>query len=324
MKKNNCLYCYKEISTEDLKSDAGKEGFHPACSRKFFGKPIPPELPYTEDEMLKLAEQVIKSHKTVTGVQPKLSLGIQKMKNSQRPERFTIVGLWGEYILKPQTNVYRSLPELEDLTMHLAQISRIKTMEHSLMKLKSGQLVYITKRADRYRSEKFHMEDMCQLTERLTEHKYNGSYEQIAKAILKYSTNPVFDAINFYELVVFSFLTGNNDMHLKNFSLLKNKQRQYNLSPAYDLIASALVVEGDDEELALTLNGKKKKITRKDFETAMKRAGIDDKAMENIFNKFMKTIPLWHEMIDISFVPDDLKNSYHEMVERKLAQISIT
>lgn len=323
MKKNHCLYCYKEISAEDLKSEAGKEGFHPSCSKKFFGKQVPPELPYSEEDMLKLAEQVIKSQKTVTGVQPKLSLGVQKMKNSQRPERFTIVGLWGEYILKLQTKIYHNLPELEDLTMHLAQISKIKTMEHSLMYLNSGQLVYLTKRADRHRDKRFHMEDMCQLTERLTEHKYNGSYEQITKAILKYSANPVFDAINFYEQVIFSFLTGNNDMHLKNFSLLKDKSKQYNLSPAYDLIASALVVESDDEELALTLNGKKKKLKRKDFEIAMKRAGIEDRAMENIFNKFEKVIPSWHEKIDMSFVPDDLKDAYHEMIEKKRTQINL-
>lgn len=323
MKKNHCLYCYKEISAEDLKSEAGKEGFHPSCSKKFFGKQVPPELPYSKEDMLKLAEQVIMSQKTVTGVQPKLSLGVQKMKNSQRPERFTIVGLRGEYILKPQTKIYRNLPELEDLTMHLAQITKIKTMEHSLMYLNSGQLGYLTKRADRHRSEKFHMEDMCQLTERLTEHKYNGSYEQIAKAILKYSANPVFDAINFYEQVIFSFLTRNNDMHLKKFSLLKDKSKQYNLSPAYDLIASALVVEGDDEELALTLNGKKKKLKRNDFERAMKRSGIEDKTIKNTFNKFAEIVPRWHKIVDISFVPNDLQSACHEIIDKRKIQIDL-
>jgi serine/threonine-protein kinase HipA len=311
------------LGFEEQDTPAGVLGFHSRCSRKIFGTVVPPELPYTENELIKLAEQVVKSQKTVPGVQPKLSLGIQKMKESENPSRFTIVGLWGEYILKPQTRDYENLPEIEDLTMHMAEIAKIKTVPHSLIYLQSGQLAYITKRVDREKDKKLHMEDMCQLTERLTEHKYRGSYEQIAKAILKYSANPGFDVINFYEQVIFSFLTGNSDMHLKNFSLLKDKKLGYNLCPAYDLVASQLVVEGDDEELALNLNGKKKKLKRADFETAMSSAGIDEKAIENIFNRFAKSIPKWHEFIEISFVPDEIKMAYHKLIDEKKNQIKI-
>ena len=306
-----------------MKLPAGKVGYHVYCSKKIFGKAVPPKLPFTEKDIFKLAEQVIKSQKSVTGVQPKLSLNIQKLRENQVPDRFTIVGLWGEYILKPQTRLYKNLPEIEDLTMHLAEIARIKTVNHSLVYLKSGQLAYITKRVDRIREKKLHMEDMCQLTERLTEHKYKGSYEQIAKAILKYATNPGLDVINFFEQVVFSFLSGNNDMHLKNFSLLKDSESNYNLCPAYDLVASELVIEGDDEELALNLNGKKKKLKRTDFETAMKGAGIEDKVIQNIFNKFSYIIPKWHEFIDISFIPDELKKEYHNILNLKEKQIEL-
>jgi serine/threonine-protein kinase HipA len=260
--ENKCLYCYTDIDSVELTTKAGSKGFHEKCSKKFFGKIDPPELNFTEDQIPKLAEQIIKSQKTVTGVQPKLSLGLTE--NSSEPERFTIVGLWGEYILKPQTTNYKSLPEIEDLTMHLAELSKLKTVEHSLIRLKSGELAYITKRIDRIQGGKLHMEDMCQITERLTEHKYNGSYEQIARAIKKYSVNSGLNVTNFFEVVLFSFLTGNNDMHLKNFSLLK-RNSEYDLCPAYDLVASELVVEGDDEDLALNLNGKKKKIKKKDF-----------------------------------------------------------
>jgi serine/threonine-protein kinase HipA len=318
-----CLYCYNELSPENLDTSSGALGFHSTCSKKIFGTVVPPELPYTENELIKLAEQVVKSQKTVTGVQPKLSLGIQKMKENENPSRFTIVGLWGEYILKPQTRDYENLPEIEDLTMHMAEIAKIKTVPHSLIYLQSGQLAYITKRVDREKDIKLHMEDMCQLTERLTEHKYRGSYEQIAKAILKYSANPGFDVVNFYEQVIFSFLTGNSDMHLKNFSLLKDKKLGYNLCPAYDLVASQLVVEGDDEELALNLNGKKKKLKRADFETAMRSAGIDEKAIENIFNRFAKSIPKWHDFVEISFVPDEIKMAYHKLIDEKKNQIKI-
>lgn len=318
--ENKCLYCYKEINSAELKTPAGIEGYHPKCSKMFYGNSIPPALDFTEDQILELAEQVIKSQRTVTGVQPKLSLGLSN--EIDVPERFTIVGLWGGYILKPQTNLYSNLPEIEDLTMHLAEISKIKTVQHSLIKLKSGQLAYITKRIDRHNGRKLHMEDMCQLTERLTEHKYKGSYEQVAKAIKKYTANPGLDVTDYYELVLFSFLTGNNDMHLKNFSLLK-RNLTYDLCPAYDLVASELVVEGDDEDLALNLNGKKKKIKRKDFESAMNKGGLDQKVIENIFKKYKKLLPKWVNFIDESFLPGPMKNEYKILINQKSIQIEL-
>jgi serine/threonine-protein kinase HipA len=317
---NKCLYCYKEIDSEELTTEAGLQGFHQRCSKKFFGKRNPPELNFTKDQILDLAEQVIKSQKTVTGVQPKLSLGL--LENSAEAERFTIVGLLGEYILKPQTKNYPSLPEIEDLTMHLAEISKLRTVEHSLIKLKSGELAYITKRIDREKGKKLHLEDMCQITERLTEQKYKGSYEQIAKAIRTHSANPGLDVTDFFELVLFSFLTGNNDMHLKNFSLLK-RDIDYGLCPAYDLVATELVVEGDDEELALSLNGKKKKLKKKDFEIAMKGAGLDPKVIDNIFKKYKKLIPKWCKFIERSFLSDSIKEEYKSLLNKKATQIKI-
>lgn len=318
--ENKCLYCYKAINSTELKTPAGIVGYHPKCSKIFYGNATPPALDFTEDQILELAEQVIKSQRTVTGVQPKLSLELSN--EIDTPERFSIVGLWGGYILKPQTNLYSNLPEIEDLTMHLAEISKIKTVEHSLIKLKSGQLAYITKRIDRNNGKKLHMEDMCQLTERLTEHKYKGSYEQVAKVIKKYTANPGLDVTDYYELVLFSFLTGNNDMHLKNFSLLK-RNLTYDLCPAYDLVASELVMEGDDEDLALNLNGKKKKIKRKDFESAMKGAGLGQKVIENIFKKYKKLLPKWSKFIDESFLPDPMKNDYKILINQKSIQIEL-
>ncbi len=309
-----CLYCYNDLGEETYE-------FHPSCSRKIFGTPIPPDLPYSDDDMLQLAEKVIKSQSTVTGVQPKLSLHIEKLSKKDEPQRFTIVGLWGGYILKPPTKQYKFLPELEDLTMHLAEISGIEVVPHSLIRLSSGNLSYITKRIDRSNDQKIHMEDMCQLTERLTEQKYQGSHEQIAKAIFKYSANPGLDVTNFFEQVLFSFLTGNADMHLKNFSLIDNSDMGYILSPAYDMVASALVVVGDAEELALTLNGKKKKIKKKDFVEAMARFHVDNKAAENIFNRFSSSLDNWHKFIDVSFLPDDMKTDYHDLIVKRASQI---
>ena len=309
-----CLYCYNELSDEN--SD-----FHSGCSRRIFGTPVPPELPYSENQMLMLAEKVIRSQSTVTGVQPKLSLNLEKISKKDEPQRFTIVGLWGGYILKPPTERYRFLPELEDLTMHLAEISGIEAVPHSLIRLSSGKLSYITRRIDRKNELKIHMEDMCQLTEKLTEQKYKGSYEQIAKAIAKYSANPGLDITNFFEQVLFSFLTGNSDMHLKNFSLIDSSEMGYVLSPTYDMVASSLVVEGDDEDLALTLNGKKKKLKKKDFLEAINRFDIDPKAIENIFDKFKKSEEKWHEFINISFLPDDMKSSFHFLIKQRIFRI---
>lgn len=309
-----CLFCYQELK------EAGD--FHPSCSRKIFGKPEAPELPYGEEDMLVLAEKVIRSQVAVTGVQAKLSLSIQKPDQSVRPARFTIVGLWGDYILKPPAGRFPFLPEIEDLTMHLAELSKIKVVPHSLIKLKGGKPAYITKRIDRSKKGKVHMEDMCQLTERLTEFKYKGSYEQIGKAITKYSATPGFDLIAFYEQVLFCFLTGNADMHLKNFSLIND--RGYHLSPAYDLLSSALVMgDLDEEELALTLNGKKRKIKRNDFTEAMKRSKLEDRMIMNIFSRFEGMPEKWNAFIDISFLPAEMKQNYKDLIRLKAEQLEM-
>lgn len=184
MSNGRCLYCYQELT------ESGQE-FHPRCSRKIFGKPAPPLLGYTSDQMLELAQKVVQSQSTVPGVQAKLSLGLQQAPGKDQPSRMTITGLWGNYILKPPTEHYSNLPELEDLTMHLAEIAGIKTVPHTLIRLKSGELSYLTKRIDRDGKKKFHMEDMCQITERLTEEKYRGSYEQISPIRFSYVRRPL-------------------------------------------------------------------------------------------------------------------------------------
>jgi len=309
-----CLYCYQTLESQE-------EYLHVKCSKKIFGQPLPPVLPYSERQMEELAVQVLRSQMTVTGVQPKISLHITSGENKTEPKRFTIVGLWGGYILKPPTEFYPELPMVEDLTMHLAEIAKIKTVPHSLIKFQTGDLAYITKRIDRVNNEKLHMEDMCQLTERLTEDKYHGSYEQIAKAIHKYSSNPVLDVVNFYEQVLFSFLTGNADMHLKNFSLIKQPAQGYILAPAYDLVATALVNPADDEDLALTLNGKKKKVKRSDFTAAFTKIKLDSKQQANIFKKMERAKPLWMDFIDISFIGNNLKNSYKELINERFARL---
>ena len=307
-----CLYCYKELN-------GGEKDFHKACSRKMFGSPVAPQLPYTRADLGRLAREVIRSQTTLTGVQAKLSLDIHKERESGMP-RFTIVGLWGRYILKPQAENFVCLPEVEDLTMHLAESARIAVVPHSLIRFADGELCYITRRIDRTDAgEKLPMEDMCQLTERLTEHKYKGSYEQIARTISKYSSVPKLDVVNYWEQVVFSWITGNADMHLKNFSLYSCQRGMYQLAPAYDLLSTALVMPEDTEELALTLNGKKRKLKRPDFEVAMKSSGLDEKVIGNILDKFLKVRDSWFACMDASFLPDEMKHPYKNMIEHRLA-----
>ena len=300
----------------------GEVDYHPGCARKIFESTVVPVLPYTRDNIKELAREIVTGSTTVTGVQAKLSLDIARG-DKDEPQRFTIVGLWGCFILKPQTNRFVNLPENEDLTMHLAEIAGIKTVPHSLIRFADGELCYITRRVDRTKKGvKIAMEDMCQLSERLTEDKYKGSYERIAKLIKKHSSAPMLDVINFWEIVVFSWLTGNADMHLKNFSLFKPTEN-YMLTPAYDLLSTSIVMPEDDEELALTLNGKKKKIKREDFEKAMSDSGMDEKSIANLFKKFEKAYPKWIEMIAQSFLPEEQQGLYREQIERMSAKLGI-
>ena len=310
----NCLYCYQPL-------EEGEVDFHAKCSKRIFGMPAPPEFPYDESQMSQLALQVIQSQIVVTGVQPKLSLTIAKGENRWDTKRFTIVGLWGNYILKPPTLNYPEMPEVEDLTMHLAEIAKISVVPHTLIRLKSGQLAYMTKRVDRTDKGKIHMEDMCQLTERQTEHKYQASHEQVAKTLSKFSSNPGLDVVNFFELVLFSFITGNADMHLKNFSILYDPIMGPVLSPAYDLLSIALLNPKDDEDLALNLNGKKKKIKREDFEAAFKTLKLDVKQQSNIFLKMEKAKNKWLECIQASFLSPNFKNQYIQLIEERFDRL---
>ena len=188
--------------------------------------------------------------------------------------------------------------------------------------MKDGELCYITRRIDRLPSgEKVAMEDFCQLSERLTEYKYKSSYEQAAKVIQKYSFIPEMDLTRYFELLIFCWLTGNNDMHLKNFALYKPTEEGFCLTPAYDLLNAALVNPDDQEELALTLNARKKKIKRVDFVQAMQKSGVSDKVITNIFRRFHQKVPEWLETIQQSFLPKDYQEAYWQMVCDRLARL---
>ena len=306
-----CLFCYNNL-------EKGQKDFHPQCARKIFGTNEAPLLEYRHEELDELAEQVIRSQTSLTGVQPKLSLNLNKHEGTSR---LTIVGLWGDYIFKPQTAGYPELPENEDLTMHLASAAKIKVVPHSLIRLADGKLGYITKRIDRTKKgEKIDMEDMCQLTLHPTEYKYKGSYEQVAKAIMQHCDMPRLDLTNYMQVLLFCFVTGNNDMHLKNFSLYR-PSNSYQLSPAYDLVNVAIANPKDTEELALTLSGRKSKLQLKDFMSSAATMGLEPNVMLRLIDNMHKALPKWESLIQRSFLSDEMKDLYSQIITSRLNRL---
>lgn len=313
---NYCLACHKKLKN-------GEITYHQNCLTAFWQEDTPVlQLEYELSQIEALAKENIAQRIIVTGVQPKLSLGFTQ-ENAQN--RLTIVGaLNGRYILKPPFQMYPQMPEIEALSMLLAQACGIATVPFLLIPLKDGALSYLTKRIDRSaNNDKYPMEDACQFTERLTEHKYRGSYEQIAKGIIMYAQNPLLDAVKFYEQVIVSFLIGNNDMHLKNFSLIAKDSKNYALAPAYDMVSVKLLIPEDQEELALNLNGKKRKIKQLDFNEAMAKAQIPEKAIENLWNRIEKGMLQWHELIANSFLIKENKSTLITIIENRAKQLEL-
>lgn len=314
---NKCLYCYLEL-------EKGQTDFHPACARKFFGSETAPRLPYTRDNMSELARKVIRTSTSVTGVQAKMSLDIDRGGKNE-PAKFTIVGLWGKYIFKPQSDKYPCLPQLEDLTMKMAEAAHITTARHSLIRLADGELGYLTLRMDRGRGgEKISMLDMCQLTNRLTEHKYYGTYQQLAETVKKFSSAPMLDVQRFWEVVLFSWITGNSDMHCKNFSLLDTGNGEYALAPAYDLLAVLLADPADTEEMAMsfTVGGEKNGFGRDTFLSAFIQSGIPAPVANKMIERPKELLPVWKELIDRSFLPEKMKVSYCSLLEGRIGRLT--
>ena len=316
---SKCLYCYQEL-------EEGQVDYHPSCARKFFGSEKVPILPYTRNNMAELARQVIRTSTSVTGVQAKMSLNVNRGGKNE-PAKFTIVGLWGKYIFKPQSAKYPHLPELEDLTMKMAEVAHIRTARHTLIRLADGELGYLTLRMDRgKKNEKISMLDMCQLTNRLTEHKYYGTYQQSAETIKKYSSAPMLDVQRFWELVLFSWMTGNSDMHCKNFSLIDTGNGEYVLSPAYDLLAVLLADPDDTEEMAMSFSvgGKKSGFDHNTFMTAFVESGISVARSEKMIEQMKTHLPKWKELISQSFLPEKMKVDYYTLLDKRNRALDVT
>lgn len=258
----------------------------------------------------KLLVLQIDSKKSITGVQKKLSL---VLKSNQR---VTITNKNADYIIKPNTKEFPCIAEAEFLNMQLANLVGIKTPSYNLIKLKEGVSAYIIKRMDRVNGKKIHMEDFAQLSERGTEYKYNSSYEQCLKLIDKYSSAPQLDKVEFIYRLLFCYLTLNSDMHLKNFSLIENNGNY--LSPAYDLLPVNLIYQSDKEEVALTLNGKKKHLVYKDFLSLSKYITNGEIIIPKLINKLISNKSDMINTINSSFLTDENKRKYIKILNYRI------
>ncbi len=306
-----CLYCYNPLPNDTVGD------FHEQCSLEFFGTKQQPVFEHSLKQMSELAKNVVERSVAVPGVQPKLSLSIvNDTLQDGNKGRLTVVGaLGGNYIFKPPSDQYPEMPENEHVTMRIAEAFRINTVKSSLIRLQSGELSYITKRVDRTdKGEKIHMLDMFQITEAFD--KYKSSMEKVGNALNEYSDNTLLDKLYFLELGIFSFLTGNNDMHLKNFSMIHSNET-WTLAPAYDLLNVAIVNPNDTEELALTIEGKKRRLKWANFEKLGINLGLNEKQIKGIAKRFQKSKPIAIQWINNSFLSQEYKKKYKTLVEER-------
>lgn len=306
MSHPRCKICLGVLDGEDM-------DFHAACSRRLFGSAQPPQLPYSWAALNALAEQIVRSHVAVPGIQPKLSLHLESG-GTRGGGRFTLVGLEGGFILKPPVERFPQMPELEHLTMRMAACFGIETADCGLIAMQDGQLALVVRRMDRVGGRKLAMEDMCQLTDRMTEEKYRGSLEAVGKKIRQHCSHPGLDALRFFEVNLFSFLTGNSDMHLKNFSLLRSQSGEIRFSPAYDLLPTVLLLPEDTEESALTIQGRKKRLTRWDFDALGNALGLTERQVSNVLRRFEKGLGSAIALISDGFCSQEMKARYQALM----------
>lgn len=309
---SRCLYCYEAIDSDFE--------YHDKCASAFFGESNAPELEYTLSQMHGLAQIVVDRSIAVTGAQPKLSMSLISDRAERNKTRLTVVGaLGGGYILKPPSAQYVEMPENEHLTMRLAELFGINVVSSTLIRLSSGELAYLSKRIDRNEDgSKIHMLDMFQITEAFD--KYRGSMEMVGRALGAHSVNPLLDKIFFFDLTLFCYLTGNNDMHLKNFSMIKG-DLGWVLSPAYDLLNVSIVLAEDKEELALSLGGKRSKLKKAHFEQFGIQLGLSSKQIKASFVRISKAKTPALNLIERSFLSPPMKEAYKELLSRRYLEL---
>jgi len=307
-----CLYCYKEMGLHDTGD------YHAKCIKAFYGTKFAPELSYHLDEVEKLAREAVEMSVTVPGVQPKLSLGWIKgnLENGHNGRLTIMDALEGLYILKPQNFQYEQMPENEHLSMKLAEFFKIEVVPSNLIRMASGELCYITKRIDRKNDKsKIHMIDFLQIME--LEDKYLGTMENLGKTIGELSVNTLMDKFRFFELALFNFIIGNNDMHLKNFSMWFTAIG-WVLSPAYDLLNVKLILPKDEEDTALMFGGKKKNFNKGYFERFGEVLNLNHKQINSVYKRLNNWLPNALQLIDDSFLNEGNEERYKRLITERV------
>lgn len=320
----NCLHCAAPLSEHEY-----RDMWHRRCIRLFFGTEAMPKLQLTNKSLVEMLGRSLAHGQTVSGVQKKISLDIEQ---AQEGDRLTLRDYMPGYIIKPAQAEYKALPEAEHLLMSMAKASGVATVPFGLLQQEDdGAYAYITRRVDRLvkssrdsrRASLLAMEDFAQLSGRLSQDKYLGSYEQCAKIIAKYSRQSGLDLSEFFLRLVVSFVGGNSDMHLKNFSLIEKGpgSREFTLSPAYDLLPVNLILPEDKEETALTLGDKKRNLRRSDFLELAGNCGIAPRAAESMLQHIVSLKEVYLSMTEDSFLPEDMKKSFCKLIQDRIRRL---
>lgn len=310
---NHCPITYEEIDTSiDTYSKRGLRLLSPQL------KKLKPLEFSAADQRQEAIARVGKM--SIQGVQTKLSAVL-----NIKEQCFEIVDQYGQYILKPQSEYYPELPENEALTMSLAATIDIEVPVHGLVYSKDNSMTYFIKRFDRVKhKQKFAIEDFAQLAQLSRDTKYSSSMEKVAELVANagFCSFPKIESMKLFKLTVFNFLVGNEDMHLKNFSLI-TRNLQTTLSPAYDLLNTTIAQRNSKEELALPLNGKKNNLKRRDFTEhfAIQRLKLNEAIVTNVLDKIYAALPIWNKLINSSFLSDSMKNKYLALLDKRCDRI---
>lgn len=256
---------------------------------------------------------------SIQGLQLKLSAVLRISEGA-----FEVVDRGGKYILKPQSVVFPELPENEDLTMRMAEAVGIEVPTHGLLRSVDDSFTYFIQRFDRAGRERLPLEDFAQLSGATRETKYDSSMEKVAGIIDQFCTFPAIERVRLFERTLFSFLTGNEDMHLKNFSLITRHQK-IELAPAYDFLNTTIALKNAKEELALPLRGKRSKLTRNDLlnHFARERLQLNEGVLGDVLARFGKAIPIWRELLDWSFLSIQMKEKYAATLTERIARLQL-
>lgn len=315
--KTRCLFTY-----ESCDSDYSQAGLK-LLSKSLTQLSI---FAYTAKEQRQLAASA-QTKLSIQGFQDKISV-----KLSIKEHALKVVENKGDFIIKPQSSLYQQMPENEHLTMKMAELIGIETPFVGLIRNKDDSLSYLIRRFDRYaKNKKYATEDFAQLTGNNRDTKYSSSMEQVASVLDQYCTFPLIEKQKLFRRTLFSFITGNDDMHLKNFSLI-TKQGNIQLSPAYDLLNSTLVMgknyldsSNPIDELALTLNGKLKRLSYKHFIDyyAKQQLGLNDKTIDAELQRISNGLDKMQSLIQRSFLSPENKEHYLDLMQHRCQRLML-